>query len=360
MTKSGNARANAPLLTLVRACGAIALALLVASCATPLAVTDQRAGPPAPGSVLHGTAIATDVEDRILALDPLHVSDDDVRHTLALGPTPRIFKLHGGIFPTRLIMESFADFLIRMGYPERAVRDPGTGDTSHSPYESSIDLAGEVAWCYEHEGVRPMMIGHSQGGMQLVKVLYELDGKFDDRIDVFNPTDAICRGSHHDCRPADRQDTPHHRPQAVVCVGRGRRRYRVAAAQPMEHGEPPVRHTGHRRRFHRLRTGRRPDRLDGPRTRDLYAALGTANVRNVRLPAAYSHLYVVNTARLGAEPNARAWINAWTPALTGKDPPAGIDQENIQWAADVWYSIKQHWVIEAQRFVRARRALPGH
>src|SRR6185437_12318099 len=79
------------------------------------------------------------------------------------------------------------NFLIRMGYPERAVRDPGTHDTSHSPYESSIDLAGEIAWCYEHEGVRPMMIGHSQGGMQLVKVLYELDGKFDDRIDVFNP-----------------------------------------------------------------------------------------------------------------------------------------------------------------------------
>ena len=82
-----------PLLILVRACGAIALALLVASCATPLAVTDQRAGPPAPGSVLHRTAIATDVEDRILALDPLHVSDDDVRQTLALGPAPRIFKL---------------------------------------------------------------------------------------------------------------------------------------------------------------------------------------------------------------------------------------------------------------------------
>ena len=100
--------------------------------------------------------------------------------------------------------------------------------------------------------------------------------------------------------------------------------------------------------------------LDGPRTRELYAALGTANVRNVRLPAAYSHLYVVNTDQLGTEPAARQWINDWTPALTGHDPPGGIDQEHIQWAADVWYSIKQHWVTEAQRFVRARRALPGH
>src|SRR5678815_2335251 len=84
-------------------------------------------------------------------------------------------------------MESFANFLIRMGYPRRALADPGTGDMSHSPYEDSADLAGEIAWCYEHEGVRPMMIGHSQGGMQVVKVLYELAGKFDDHLVVFNP-----------------------------------------------------------------------------------------------------------------------------------------------------------------------------
>ena len=32
----------------------------------------------------------------------------------------------------------------------------------------------------------------------------------------------------------------------------------------------------------------------------------------------------------------------------------------VLWVADVWYSIKKHWVIEAQRVVRARReALEG-
>ncbi len=40
--------------------------------------------------------------DRILALDPQHVSDADVRETLANGPTPRIMLLHGGIYPVHL------------------------------------------------------------------------------------------------------------------------------------------------------------------------------------------------------------------------------------------------------------------
>ena len=30
--------------------------------------------------------------------------------------------------------------------------------------------------------MRPMMIGHSQGGIQAVKVLYELAGRFDDPL----------------------------------------------------------------------------------------------------------------------------------------------------------------------------------
>ena len=31
--------------------------------------------------------------------------------------------------------------------------------------------------------------------------------------------------------------------------------------------------------------------------------------------------------------------------------------ENILWAADVWYSIKKQWCLEAQRLVRAKRQL---
>ena len=86
--------------------------------------------------------------------------------------------LHGGIYPVHLIMVSFGRFLVGMGYPEDAIRDPGTREWSYSPYEDGERLTGILAWYYEHDGMRPMMIGHSQGGMQAVKVLQELDGRF--------------------------------------------------------------------------------------------------------------------------------------------------------------------------------------
>ena len=103
-----------------------------------------------------------------------HHRTRDVREALALGPTPHIILLHGGLYGNNLLMVSFAEFLVGMGYPESKLRDPSDGALSQSPYTDSARLAGEIAWYYEHDGVRPMLIGHSQGGMQAVKALYEL------------------------------------------------------------------------------------------------------------------------------------------------------------------------------------------
>jgi len=44
------------------------------------------------------------LQSRLLALDPEHISDRDVRDTLAKGPTPRIMLLHGGVYPVHLVM----------------------------------------------------------------------------------------------------------------------------------------------------------------------------------------------------------------------------------------------------------------
>src|SRR4029077_8452370 len=65
--------------------------------------------------------------------------------------------------------------------------DPSDGAYSQSPFGNSERLAGEIAWYYERDGLRPMLIGHSQGGIETVKILYELDGAFTTQIAVWNP-----------------------------------------------------------------------------------------------------------------------------------------------------------------------------
>jgi hypothetical protein len=80
-------------------------------------------------------------------------------------------------------------------------------------------------------------------------------------------------------------------------------------------------------------------------------------VRNVTLPAEYSHVFVPETAQLAESPAMRAWINAFDPNnVAGLAPLPEGPTANVMWTADVWHSIKKTWCIEAQRVIRARRA----
>src|SRR5258708_28726456 len=73
-------------------------------------------------------------------------------------------------------MISFSEFLIGMGYPAASITNPADGTYTFSCYESSEMIAGMIAWYYEKEGLRPMIVGHSQGGMQAVKVFDKFAG----------------------------------------------------------------------------------------------------------------------------------------------------------------------------------------
>src|SRR5438876_8220140 len=139
----------------------------------------------ADGAVLEQAPIDAAAEEHLLALVPERISERDVREVLARAPAPRIINLEGSV-PV-VTMAPFAEFLVAMGYPEERIRDPNGGALS---YSSSIDarrLAGAMAWYYEREGMMPMLIGHSQGGMVAIRVLYELAGEFGDSIPVWNP-----------------------------------------------------------------------------------------------------------------------------------------------------------------------------
>ncbi len=342
---------------------ALSVAALVAGCATaPMTsrvpvITGQMER----GAVLHSLSLDAGLEERILALDPERVSGEDVRSTLARGPTPRIILLHGGIYPVHLIMKSFATFLERMGYPGDKLRDPIDGAYSQSPYGNSDRLTGEIAWYYEHDGVRPMMIGHSQGGMQAIKVLYELEGAFGDKIAVWNPLadTAESRVTITDPLTGDTRPVVGISVAYVSAVGAGGAAFFLPNQWNM---------------LHRLRMI--PDSVDEftgyiipgdliawtfpeATSTSRFRHDGVAKVRNVTLPNSYNHITVPLTSSLANDPRAREWINAYRPA-GGDDEvlkaPSDVSGENILWAADVWFSIKKHWCLEAQQLIRARRA----
>ena len=72
------------------------------------------------GGTLPG--VAPDIARRLARLDPERVGPDDVRDVLAHVPAPRIIALQGSV--ALVTMEPFAEFLVAMGYPRPALRQP--------------------------------------------------------------------------------------------------------------------------------------------------------------------------------------------------------------------------------------------
>jgi len=343
---------------------ALLLATVLASgCATqpPGATRPGALARPAPQAVLRAANLDPALEERILALDPDRISADDVRSTLARAPTPRILLIHGGIYPVHLAMASFGRFLAGMGYPEAMIVDPRDGSWSISPYESSALIAGLLAWQYEHDGTRPIVVGHSQGGIQTVKVLHELAGSFGSELHPFNPHTQTFE------TPTTIVDPLTGRERPLVGIS-------VAYASVVGTGGWALALPVHWIVLSQVREI--PDTVDefvGYRIGlDLFAwdvpglegvktfyPNGKAIVRNVTLPASYSHVLVPVSADLAASPELRAWIDAFNPDdEAGRAAVPAGDPANLLWAANVWHDIKRHWALEAQRFVRARRALP--
>ncbi len=299
------------------------------------------------------------VEERILALDPERISERDVRTTLAAGPTPRMILLHGAIYPAFLMMTSFAKFLEGMGYPSDRLLDPADRSYSQSPYGSSERLAGEIAWYYEHDGVHPMLIGQSLGGMQAVKVLYELQGTFNDRLAVWNPYTDRAEARYSIVDPLSGRERP------VIGVS-------VSLTSAVGAGGTAFMIPNQWNMLDRLRTI--PDTTDefvgfaipgdlvaltlpGPQGASAYRRNGVATVRNVTLPVGYDHVTVSVTHALALDARTRAWINDYVPDPTGElRDPVEINGPNILWAAEMWFSVKKHWCLEAQQLIRARRA----
>ena len=330
-------------------------ALMLAFCAAlapaTAATDDGAANVGATPLVLLQASIDPAIAARILALDCKRLSAADVREALSQAPAPRVILLQGSL--AFVTMQPFGEFLVAMGYPEERIRNPRDGSLSHGSFGGSETLAGTLAWHYEREGTVPVLIGHSHGGMLVVRTLHELAGAFNQAIPVWNPLtdEALPRTTFVD--PATGKARP------VLGL-------KVAYASAIATGKLPrllllewtmlpklrripdtaVDFTGFSIAFD-------PIAFDFGGS-DPYVATGAARVRNVPLPASYSHIGIPQTQHLAANPVTRAWIDAYAPGADLPALPVDADTANLLHAADIWFSLKQNWCVEARRSLRAR------
>jgi hypothetical protein len=311
----------------------------------------------------HLPSLSRDLEDKILALDPLHVSGRDIRDVLSHAPAPRIINIHGGIYPVHTRLISFSEFLIGMGYPAFSITNVNDGTYTFSCYESSDLVAGMMAWYYEKEGLRPMMVGHSQGGFQAVKILHKFAGHEGDSMAVYNPLTWSRENRYTITDPLTGK------PRPLVGLKFG---YATAmgsggvtrflpnqwdmAFKLRSIPDSVEEFTG----FYKGRDLLGGDLL-GYGSMNYFHPNGTAKVRNIELPAPWRHGAVPDTKHLLKNQAIIDRINAYVPpAENAIHIPATEENmrpeiRNMAWAEDVWYSIKKHWVTDLQTYIRAKR-----
>jgi hypothetical protein len=335
---------------------ATAFAAVTAGAAPSTAIESQPPLDVASSFSVSGIALDREVEERILALTPEHISDAEVQQVLARAPAPRIINLQG--ITGFVTMAPFAEYLIEMGYPEERVRNPRDGSLSYSSFVDSAHLAGALAWYYEHEGMMPMLIGHSRGGAAVVRVLYELAGDFSDTVSVWDPLRDEVEARTTITDPLTGEERP------VVGL-------KVPYAAAIATGPLPRIILGEWAMLRRLHVI--PDSVEEFSGYSLdwdliagnfgssepYRAAGTAQVRNITLPPAVGHITAPLAKPLALDPITRAWIDDYAPGPSMPPLPAGSsgDRANLVHAADIWYSVKKHWCLEAQRLIRARRQI---
>ena len=321
-------------------------------------------------------ALPAEAKERILALDPQHVTEDVICDLLSKLPAPRIINIHGGLLPIKYRMNSFAQFLIGMGYPEASIRDPADGAYTYGYYDGSDKLAGAIAWYYERDGLRPMIVGHSLGGIQAIRVLHRLAGESGTTLTVWNPVtrceekrDVITDPLTGETRPVIGVQVSY--ASAAVAGGLGR----ILPGQ-WDMNTKLRKIPDSVEEFSGFQKGL--DFLGGDfmgfGPANDYHPTGTAIVRNVRLPSLGGHTALPDTKDLLKSQEIKDWINDYDPARFDSTEPQAAERaqkglsetapevnlgtvfENarILWAAEVWHGIKKHWVLELQHLIQAR------
>lgn len=318
------------------------------ACALILVVLFLVVPLPALAAGVHGSVPHDQAAQR--ALDCERLEGTEAATALAGVPAPRIVLLHGSV--PIVTMQPVAEFLIGMGYPEASLRDPYDGSLTRSSFGDSEELAGTLAWYYENDGMRPMLLGHSQGGMLVLRTLHELAGAFDDEIPVVDPAtrEALPQTTIRDPYTGEERPVVGVEVAFASAIATGKLA-RVLLGQWTMLGklrkvpDTAVEFTGFAIPF---------DPIAGTFASDEpYVPTGTSRVRSVLLPSRYSHIGAPIMEHLPGQPSTRAWVNAWRPDGAPPPMPQDADVRNLELAADLWYSIRRHWCLEGQRRLTA-------
>lgn len=250
-------------------------------------------------------------------------------------------------------MEPLGAFLAAMGYPARQLVDPRTGlMTTDSDLDGRV-LAGMLAWQAEHDGVRPMIVGHSKGGAVVIDTLRALAGLHGGEIAVVDPRTGTAEPRDWFADPTSGRRIPVVELRlpyaAAIATGRMPRilRGQFELARVLREVPDSVEHfTGFTIPFDPIAGAFAGDE-------DPYIATGSAKVRNVVLPVATSHIGAPLTEHLARDPATRAWIERYRPG-TAEPWPEGADTTNLVLAAELWRDIKEAWCEEAHRAASAR------
>jgi hypothetical protein len=247
-----------------------------------------------------------------------------------------------------------------MGYPEVSIRNPRNGSYSYSSYRNSVEMAGMAAWYYEKEGMRPMVIGHSQGGMLSVKILHELAGAFRKEIQVTNPYTGLSENRHLITDPLSGEQRPVVGLKlgfaSAIATGKGMRF--VLAQWDMLTRLRKIPDTVEEFVGFHLQNDLISGTLFGVGQGDRYTSMGSAKVHNIVLPPGSSHLGIPLIEDLAKNEQARAWINSYGLSNGSLRLPPALEGEtrNILFAAEVWFNIKKHWCLELKRWILAGKS----
>jgi hypothetical protein len=322
-----------------RAAAAAGIAVWFA-CATPAAGIDAAA-----------TTSVGAAPEMLATLDCDRLSPRDIRDVLASTRAPRIIAISGSF--NAVSMDPFARFLVAMGYPAARIRNPADGAWSYPSSGSSARLAGMIAWHYERDGMVPILIGYSGGGMLAVRTLHELAGAFASRVTVVDaltgealPRDTIVDPASGRERPALGLKVPYACALATGLLPRLILGQWTMLGKLHDIPDTVDEFTGFVIEWDAI-AGTFPGATP-------YAATGSAHVRNVTLPATYRHVDLPRTEQLAANPATRVWIDDYRPGTALPLLDAAVDATNLLHAADIWHSVATNWCREAKRLARSR------